>query len=90
MSMTTQINLTHDIMRQTPPADTWRSRLSKRFIQYLALFSLWASLLLFVAAIILIMSQRRLEECCAPSTPGRPWHRGKPGMPVDALGAAAG
>jgi hypothetical protein len=57
MSMTIQIKLTHAIMTQMLPADTWRNRLWKRSTERLGLFGLWGSLLLFVAAIVLIMSQ---------------------------------
>jgi hypothetical protein len=57
MSMLIKINVTQAIISEKQPSNTWSSWVYKRSTELLAHIMLWGSLIAFIAAIVLIMSQ---------------------------------
>jgi hypothetical protein len=55
-AMAIKIKVTQLIISETPPSRAWIPWLYRKFIELLAHFGLWGSLVTFVVAIILIMS----------------------------------
>jgi hypothetical protein len=68
LAMTIKIRVTQTIIAQEKPSRTWLIWLFNRSIELLAHIGLWGSLILFVTAIILIMS--RFTDAVPPELVG--------------------